>query len=86
MRVIERPVRIRALSIVRARGIRAMCTGCFTARARPPPRDVRIRNYKTRMHNRISDRCFVFSGWLRKAYNPMFLLLTLRNKLEPSEE
>lgn len=39
MRVIERPVRIRALSIVRARGIRAMYTGCFTARARPSPRD-----------------------------------------------
>lgn len=38
MRVIERPVRIRALSIVRARGIRAMCTGCFTARARPSSR------------------------------------------------
>lgn len=77
MRVIERPVRIRALSIARARGIRAMCTGCFTARAHPSPRDVRIRNYKTGMYNRISDRCFVFSDWLHGAmYNPTFLLLT----------
>lgn len=32
MRVIERPVRIRALSMVGARGLGAMCTGCFTAR------------------------------------------------------
>lgn len=35
-----------------------------------------VRNYKTRMHNRFSDRCFVFADWLRGAYNPMFLLLT----------
>lgn len=80
MRVIERPVRIRALSIVCARGIRALCTGCFTARARPSPKGG-TSEYKIRMYNRISDRCFVFSDWLREAYNPMFLLVTYETSL-----
>jgi len=56
MRVIERPVKIRPLSMVRA---------STWSRASPPSpssrQGRRVVSYKSRMRNRISDRCIVFS-------------------------